>query len=284
MQANLFGKFLLRKGLLSESELQHAIDLQRASHPLLGELAVRLSMLSPEQVELINQKQILQDKRFGDIAQGEGLLSAMQMEELLRLQKQEHKYIGTILVEEGYLDSEQLLVELELHQQSSQDAFKALNAAIEGHPQAEVLLNSIDFFGKLFLRMLKVHCHLKCLLRNETLETLGNSVHIPVQAIPPFVIGLASNDQSRINIASRFMGITPEECDSVLAEDGMGELLNIILGQMLNETMPQVLEAQRMEPDFSCSAAELLQRGEQSLAVEMSSELGSFVIIVAGKA
>ena len=280
MQANLFGKFLLGKGLVSESELQHAINLQRASHPLLGELAVRQHLLSPEQVELINQKQTLQDKRFGDIAQSEGLLSSAQMEDLLRLQKQEHKYIGAILVEEGYLDSEQLLVELKLHQQSYQGALKALNIAIEEHPLAEVLQNSIEFFGKLFLRMLKVHSHPKCLLRHETIETLGNSVHIPVQTSPSFAVGLASDEQSRIDIASRFMGISPEECDASLAEDGMGELLNIVLGQMLNETMPQVLETQRMEPDFSCDTSSLLQRGEHSLAVEMGSELGSFVIVV----
>lgn len=281
MQANFLGLFLLEKGLISDSDLQRAIALQRAANPLLGELAISLGMLSPEQTEQINHQQNREDKRFGDIATELGLLSDTQMQQLLSQQRQQHKYIGEILVAEGVLDAAQLKTELQLHQQQFQKAHEQLSLAIADHPLADIMRHGIEFCAKLFLRILKTKCHFRCVLLGTHWPSLDNTVHIPIDSNSvPFAFGLACNDRTVINIACKFMGMPADECDAELAQDAFGEFLNIVVGQMLSQAMPELQESQSLVPDFSRSAEDLRQNSEHVLAVEMISEMGSFAILI----
>lgn len=86
MFANLFGKYLISKGILTEDEFICAKMHLNKTRVKLGLIAVSEKLMEEKDADKVNFRQQVIDKKFGDIAVEMGLLSKPQVERLLALQ------------------------------------------------------------------------------------------------------------------------------------------------------------------------------------------------------
>ena len=281
MAAKFLGQFLLEQGLIDRDQLLDALEFQRQSNPILGELAQARGMLDAAQAQAINDQQRREDKRFGDIAQALGLLDAAQVDELLAQQKAQRKLFGEILVEHGMLSRDQVEHALQAQLAERDDAVHALDLGVAGHPMGDVLVSAIGNCNKLFPRILKTRCQFSSLVQSPAdLVHCAVTGHVRVDARPPLSIGLACDAATMAHIASAFMLIRPVDCDEDLAQDALGELINVLMGYVIKDALADDASYRAYPPDFGTPIDVLLARGEHALAVSMISELGPFVLVV----
>ncbi|MBE5905890.1 MAG: chemotaxis protein CheX [Lachnospiraceae bacterium] len=106
MFTQLFGNFLLRKGVVTPDQLLRVIKAASNSHVKLGTLCMHAGLMTPAEVEKVYLKQTQIDKRFGEIAVEEGFLTASQVEELMENQGPHYLILAQELVEQGLLSHE----------------------------------------------------------------------------------------------------------------------------------------------------------------------------------
>lgn len=83
------------------------------------------------------------------------------------------------------------------------------------------------------------------------------------------------------NIASRFTLQAVDDCDLEFSIDALGEFLNILLGHLIDYVGDSDILGQGM-PQFDLNLSELqaVAGAGRMLAVEMDSQIGSFIIAV----
>ncbi|MBR4224866.1 MAG: chemotaxis protein CheX [Oscillospiraceae bacterium] len=105
MFTQLFGNYLLNKGLVTSSQLSAALAAAKQTRAKLGVLAINAGYMDAAQVDEVHSEQQRVDKRFGDIAVDKGYLSAGQVEELLSKQGHAHLALGQALVDSGAMSN-----------------------------------------------------------------------------------------------------------------------------------------------------------------------------------
>lgn len=292
MAAKFLGQFLLESGLIDRQQLLDALQSQRESNPLLGELARASGMLDAAQAEAINRRQRREDARFGDIACALGLLSAAQIEELLARQKAGRRLFGEILIDQGALSRPQLEQALQAHQHDRDEAVQTLASGVVGHPLGAVMDAAITTCGRLFPRLLKTRCQVSELLGQTTdqpvdtpsLDQLSADYDITacvhIEAARPMSIALACDAATVSAIAAAFLSMRSQDIDDALARDALGELVNVLMGYVVKDTLPDDADYRAEPPAFDVPAATLLQSGKPALAVRMASQLGPFALVV----
>lgn len=103
MFSQLFGKYLVEKSVISESDYRSAVNEHLAVRVKLGTIAVTEGLLTEEQVEAINKLQMQFDRRFGDIAVEKNYLTAEQVDGLLAKQGNPYLQFIQVLLESGKL-------------------------------------------------------------------------------------------------------------------------------------------------------------------------------------
>ncbi|MEG3190907.1 chemotaxis protein CheX [Lysobacter sp. D1-1-M9] len=281
MAAKFLGQFLLEKGSINRQQLLAALEAQHASNPLLGELAEQHGMLSAVQARRVNERQRAEDRRFGDIAQDMGLLGAEQVAELLDEQKARRKRFGEILVEQGTLTGEQLDAELAAHQLDRDQAVQALALGIAEHPLGDAVTSAINTCTRLFPRILGSQCQFSSLVNaGAPVTSCEVTAHVRISSERPLAIGIGCDQEVMTGIACAFLSITPDQCDPELAVDALGELVNVLMGYVVKDALPDDAGYRASPPDTGVPAAQFLAQGERTLAVTMTSPLGPFVLIV----
>jgi hypothetical protein len=281
MAAKFFGQFLLEKGVLDKDQLLRALEIQRTSNPMLGEIAEQLGLLGAADARRINEKQKREDKRFGDIATELGLLTTSQVDALLAEQKNRRKLFGEILVEEGMLTREALAAELALHAADRDEAVLALELGLTGHALADVAGSAIATVSRIFQRVLKVQCQFSALAGSASdLAGFDRAGRIAISGDRPFVLAIACSDEVMNSVAIRFLNLPEHRCDSELAHDALGEVLNIVMGYVVKAALPEGGRYRASPPDFGVGATELMQDGTRSVGLLMTSQLGTFALIL----
>ena len=97
------GEFLVSKNLVSEADIEHALETQRQTRKFLGALAVEVGMLSRLENIRIIMAQRAGDKSYGEVAREKGLLTGEQVEQLVQLQHDTSLPLGKVLVAETSL-------------------------------------------------------------------------------------------------------------------------------------------------------------------------------------
>ena len=280
MAVKFLGQFLMERGVITPQQLLAAIEAQRASNPLLGELAVRRGLLTEAQARRINDRQRADDRRFGDIALEMGLLDAAQVEALLAAQKAGRKLFGQVLVEQGVVEPARLESELAAHRADQDAANHALAVGVADHALAELANGAIQLCGRLFPRMLEGQCQAAGVLGVEDMDLFPHVAHVRIDGERPMFIGMACNLQTMRAMACAFLKIGPERCDDALALDGLGEIVNVLMGYVVRNVLPDDVQYRAFPPGLSTPAADLLADRDRSLALLMNSQLGPFVLLV----
>ena len=111
-----FGEFLVKKGLITDAELDTASNLAEAKS-YFGVLTVREKYLELDTlVDLLEeQKTIKPYKKIGQIAVSKGLMSEEQVEKILTIQRESGEFLGEILAYMGVIDSEELKKQLQAY-------------------------------------------------------------------------------------------------------------------------------------------------------------------------
>ena len=128
MFGQLFGKYLVKKGILTEEAYRDAIEKHLSVRVPIGTIAVAEGLLTEVQVEEIHRQQKQFDKLFGDIAVEKGYLSAEQVEELLRKQGSPYLQFVEVLLESGALTISQIDAEFAAFQKENGFSDKDMNA------------------------------------------------------------------------------------------------------------------------------------------------------------
>ncbi len=281
MAAKFFGQFLLENGLIDKGQLLRALDAQRASNPVLGELAQQRGWLDAAQSARINERQRADDRRFGDIALEMGLLDPGQLGQLLDAQKSGRRLFGEILLEHGALSQAQLDQALNAHQADREDAVRAFESDMARHPLADVATVAINTCSRLFPRLLRSQCQFSSLIGpSQALPACDATAHVRVQATVPLTLGVACDRATMTAIACGFLGIDASECDDALAEDALGELVNVLVGYVVKDAMPDDASYRVTPPAFDTTASEFVRQGNRTLAMAMVSQLGPLLLIL----
>jgi hypothetical protein len=114
-----FNAYLVKNGIISEEDLNEAMERQRISRVTIGKLAVTQGMLTMKQIFKILGEQAKYRayepqkgyKRFGEIAVDLGFMKNEDIEFLLKKQNEDQSSITEILVEMGAIDKEELEME-----------------------------------------------------------------------------------------------------------------------------------------------------------------------------
>ena len=128
MFGQLFGKYLVKKGILTEEAYRDAIEKHLSVRVPIGTIAVAEGLLTEAQVEEIHRQQKQFDKLFGDIAVEKGYLSAEQVEDLLRKQGSPYLQFVEVLLESGALTISQIDAEFAAFQKENGFSDKDMNA------------------------------------------------------------------------------------------------------------------------------------------------------------
>ncbi len=278
MAAKFFGQFLLEKGVIDAAQLLRALEIQRVSNPALGEIACEKGMLTADQALAINERQRREDRRFGDIAQSMGLLTADEVGVLLDAQKSRRKLFGEILVEEGFLDRERLESELRIHAGERDDAMRSLDALQAAHQLGRRMGNSIATCNKLFPRLLRTQCQFSSVADPKNPPTTDVMALVRVAAERPLAIGIACDTATMQAMAQAFLSIPAEACDDELALDALGELVNVLMGYVVKDNLPDDANYRASPPDFETPVS-ALDDGMHVL-VSMTSQLGPFLLVL----
>lgn len=119
MFGQLFGKYLVKKEIISNEDYRELIQKQLSTRAKLGTIAVADGLLTKEQAEHINKLQKQFDKRFGDIAVAKGLLTEEQVQGLLKKQGNPYMQFLEVLLESRMVSVSQLDAELENFQKDN---------------------------------------------------------------------------------------------------------------------------------------------------------------------
>ncbi|WP_133478638.1 chemotaxis protein CheX [Cognatilysobacter segetis] len=278
MAAKFFGQFLLEKGVIDASQLLRALEIQRMSNPALGELACDKGMLSADQAQAINERQRREDRRFGDIAQSMGLLTSDEVGQLLDEQKSRRKLFGEILIEEGFVDRAGLDEELRLHSADRDEAARSLDAVVATHQLGRRVGNSIATCNKLFPRLLRTQCQFSSVADPASPPPVDALAIVRVAADRPLAIGMACDTATMHAMAQAFLSIPAEACDDELARDALGELVNMLMGYVVKDSLPEDASYRASPPDFDTPVSAL--DDGMHVMVSMTSQLGPFLLVL----
>jgi CBS domain-containing protein len=101
-----FGQFLVKEGIVTETDVVNALNIQKKRTTPIGELAAQYNMLTMQDVFNVLNKQQGSSKRFGEIAIEFGYITKESVDVLLRMQQESRPKIGEILVELKKIDQE----------------------------------------------------------------------------------------------------------------------------------------------------------------------------------
>ena len=107
-----FGEYLVRENLISEKDLQQALEIQKTDQVALGQLALQNGMIDTKQLYRIlsrQRKPEAEGKNFGRLAIEMSYLTPGQVEFLLEQQTHTNRLLGEILVSLGRVSQVDLI-------------------------------------------------------------------------------------------------------------------------------------------------------------------------------
>lgn len=149
MFGQLFGKYLVKKGVITEEDYKVLIQKQMDVRVKLGTIAVADGLLTEEQANLVNNLQKQFDKRFGDIAIEKGFLTEEQVEGLLKKQGNPYMQFLEVLLDSGKVTIAQMDAEFAAFQKDNGFSNDDINAL--KHDDFEKLVPIYAFSSKPFV-------------------------------------------------------------------------------------------------------------------------------------
>jgi len=101
------GEILLKNKVISEEQLNKALEIQEASHRLLGEILIESGYVSKDKLDFILSRQA--GVKLGEALLNDNLISYQQLQDALKLQSETTLSLGQILINTGLISEDKLL-------------------------------------------------------------------------------------------------------------------------------------------------------------------------------
>jgi len=240
MFAQFFGHYLLNKGIITNQQLQEAMDKQRETRVKLGVLAINQNVMTAAQVDEVHQAQMQKDKRFGEIAVELGYVTEEQIEQLLSSQKSAHLLLGQALLDQEILSYDSFSAALSNFKQENSLSDEEFTSIMNG--DIDTLIHSvfvkdqlpegiteyISLFAKNIIRFVDTDIRMEFISHFDK-HSYPWSVSQDIISETGEVskrVAMAGNEQDFIRFASRYAQEEMTEADEMM-QASVGEFLNL---------------------------------------------------------
>lgn len=230
MGVKFLGQFLLEEGVITDEQLRDALQLMRERNPVLGSLAADLGWITSYDASRVNLEQRRRDLPFGKLAVEMGLLTEGQVDELVQKQQERRIRIGEALVELGVVEQPVLdaaIARFELEQAT----YRGDALATAG--STRVVEELLDILPRMTMRVTQIMVKLQPPVDFEPEMALPHVATIRVTGSESVAIGLYADEVFSNFAAAAMIGEAGEAISSEVYRDVLGELLNILLGNVL---------------------------------------------------
>lgn len=266
MAVQFFGQFLIARGEVNAAHIREALSLMESCNATLGDLAVAEGLLVTRDVASVHAEQHERDVPFGDLCVEKGLLTPPQLVELLRMQNDERVPVGEALVRLGHLEPDRLAMLL--------DVFKADQAkyatgkvelpdALANHRAAEPTLS---LFPRFAMRLARINAKVGAVHAFESPPEFAEvRVSIALRGVQGLDVALVSDAEFAERLAIATTGLDESGSDPEMVADGVGEFLNVFLGNVVGALSVEGHPMELGTPDYE---AELVDGWIVDLAVD----------------
>lgn len=288
MFSQYFGHYLLNQGLITNSQLQDALQYQETVHVKFGVIAVDKGLMTSTQVDEVHEKQKQIDKRFGEIAVELGYLTEEQVEELISHQKQGYLYLAQALVDRGYLTMDKFSSALNEYKKVyslSDSEFEAISSgSIEtlvehiltanNEEVREKYGNYLSLFAKNMIRFIDGQAFLE-ISEENTIQDAKWLISQEIVGDAPLFTAFVADDDVLLYVASKYAEEELKEVDE-LAKDSICEFLNlhngIYLVNMSNWGTELSMNPQKISENVTVSG--------DVLPITVKTQKGSFQLLL----
>jgi len=281
MTRKFFGQYLIELGEVNPVQVREAIALMDRENPVIGEFAVQANFLTERDASRINREQRRTDRKFGDLAVEMNLLTKEQVREILEQQQAKRLCIGDALARLGYIDKERLEP---LHQRFQSERADPATPPTAAFP--EVIEDSrlvdfvLDLVPKLALRIARIQVQLNSCEKWSGAELPPQLATVTIRGGESWSIGLACDRIFASMIHAGFMGgftgrdtTEDPEISSMMLDDCIGEFLNILAGNAMDDLEQQGIEAFLEPPTFG-------QAPNEGFYIELEASHGEAVLLL----
>lgn len=230
MSFQFLGHYLLRNGVVTQSQVDEAVAHQAEANRRLGDMAVERGLLSPQQVDEILSNQRDTDLSFGQLAVTLGFVSKRDMDSLLFRQQVHQVHLGEALLILGHLTPQQFCQHLDAFAAQEKARKEALDRLFSGHCAREALETLSAALERAFLRFARCPLKAQGALDGKTLADmpLHHSLSIPLDqdSVLHFTLHLGEDMLKVLDDEARRRGRAPKSSDDALRE--VLDILDII--------------------------------------------------------
>lgn len=289
MFANIFGKYLVKRGILSEEDFLYVKMQLNRTRVKLGLIAVSEKLMTEKDADKINFRQQMVDKKFGDIAVEMGLLSKAQVERLLSLQGNPYMQFCQCLVDKGLMKLSQIEEVLAEYQKEhgftqtdmeaikSDDVDRVLPLFLPPLPNGPIY----ELLGVTFRCINRLASEDICIERGYTTSNYQSGAVALQEVYGDYNVTMAftGDDKGILAIAEAFAKEFFNEVD-INALDSVGEFINISNGLFATTMSREGMELNLKPPVLSKESMELSGSTILVLPVEINGQKLDWLIIL----
>ncbi len=233
MKPLFFGQYLLDKEVITEQQLNDAVEYQRNHVERIGEIAVKEGYLTRDQARKVNFEQRLTDKMFGELAVSMGYLNEEQLERILTEQKNNHVHIGEALVKKGALTEQDLkryLIDYNEEQKPISSYWDIIPRHLDIRNEVYALIDaSVKIFRRMANLQLKLGTGEFTSAKTENLYVISS---VDFKGDLEFKNVLNFTQDAACALVRNLFDDMEMECDEETVSDCVGELSNVISGNL----------------------------------------------------
>lgn len=257
MSIQFFGQFLVARGEVDAAQLREALCLMESRNATLGDLAVAEGLLVSRDVARVHAEQHTRDLHFGDLCVEKGLLTAPQLVELLRKQNQHRLPLGEALVRLGHLAADRLAMLLDMFkadQAKYATGRVALPDALANH---RAVAPTLSLFVRFAMRLARIHAKVGAVHAFESSPEFAEvRVSVALRGVQGLDVALVSNAEFAERIALATTGLDESDVDPEMVADGVGEFLNVFLGNVVTALAVEGHPMELGAPDYEAELAD----------------------------
>lgn len=230
MAVKFFGQFLIEQGEINVAQLREALDFMEAENLSLGLYAVEKGLLKPMDVHRIQLEQRQKDASFEEIALELGLLARDKLETLVRDYEARRVRIGDALVRKGHLAADQLAGLLDRFQ-ADQEKYATRAVELPDDLRAPRLASVlVELLPKFTARIAEVQIKVGEAEKASGQSLPEYSAAVVIHADKGLEILLTGDEDFAKRLTAGMLGAPIEDVNSFLLDDGLGEFLNVLVG------------------------------------------------------
>lgn len=279
MSLKFFSQFLLVEEIVTEEQLDKAVETAGVAHKTLGQLAVSAGFLTDKDAIELNQEQMKHDIPFGALAIQKGLLTEDQLGDLITQQGRQHLSLADSLVKLGFLKEDQLDGVLAAYHVARSGGHGKYLEGLEGLEKNRVAEFVVESFPRMTMRLARIHVKINNGQSLGSLSLKPFSASIDLGGEGGVRVGLSSDGELACEIIRGMTRIMAGDEDIQFGqekgdyEDLLGGFLDIVAGHAVASLESEGIRLEMGTPEFA-------DFGTAGYGFELTSTSGQAVLVI----